>query len=223
MSDWNLEEIRARLLKLSTTVVSDALDAAGIRNNAVAGVKPVWNCPPIVGTAVTVRNIPAGTHTQKDHGGFVTTNMAQAGDVIVVGNDGDLENNGWGGVVACAAKVKGVQGTVVDGAVRDVDAYVDMGYPVYAKGLVPRTARGRIIRDATNVRIKFCNTQVNPGDLVFADKNGIVVIPPERVLEVVAKAEELEEKENSMMEMLKKGWDPIEVGRTGGYEEMLKK
>ena len=223
MNDWNLEEVRARLLKLSTTVVSDALDAVGIRNNAVAGVKPVWDCPAIVGTAVTVRNIPAGTHSQKDHGGFVTTNMAKSGDVIVVGNDGDIENNGWGGVVAWAAKLKGVQGTVVDGAVRDVDGYIDMGYPVYAKGLVPRTARGRMMRDETNVRIKFCNTQVVPGDLVFADKNGIVFIPPEKVPEVVEKAEELEEKENAMIEMLKKGLDPIEVGRQGGYENMLKK
>lgn len=223
MNDWNLEEVRARLLKLSTTVTSDALDAVGIRNNAVAGVTPVWDCPAIVGTAVTVRNIPAGTHTQKNHGGFVTTHNSKPGDVIVIGNDGDIENNGWGGVVAFAAKMKGVEGTICDGAVRDVDSYIDLNYPVYAKGVVPRTARGRMIQDAVNVRIKFCNTQINPGDLIFADKNGICVIPPEKVMEVLLKAEELEEKEQAMIEMLRKGWDPIEVGKKGGYEEMLKK
>ncbi|MBA7582084.1 hypothetical protein ES708_24004 [subsurface metagenome] len=48
MSDWNLDEVRERMLKLSTTVVSDALDAVGIRNNAVAGVRPVWDCPPFI-------------------------------------------------------------------------------------------------------------------------------------------------------------------------------
>ena len=223
MSDWNLEEVRERLLKLSTTVVSDALDAFGITNNAVAGVKPVWDCPAIVGTAVTVRNIPAGTHTQKNHGGFVTTHHCKPGDIIVVGNDGDIENNGWGGVVSWAAKMKGVVGTLVDGACRDVEEFEKMGYPVYAKGTVPRTARGRMIQDAVNIRIKFCNTQVCPGDVVFADKNGIVVIPPDRVMEVLEKAEEIEEKEKAMIEMLKKGWDPIEVGAKGGYEEMLKR
>jgi 4-hydroxy-4-methyl-2-oxoglutarate aldolase len=223
VADWNLEEVRARLLRLSTTVAADALDAVGIRNNAVAGVRPVWNCSAIVGPAVTVRNIPAGTHTQKNHGGFVTTHNSKPGDVIVVGNDGDIENNGWGGVVATAAKVKGVQGTVVDGAVRDIDDYVELDFPVYAKGVVPRTARGRLIQDVVNARIKFCNTQVNPGDLVFADKNGIVFIPPDKVLEVLAKAEELEAKEKAMKEQLRAGWDPLEVGANSGYEEALKK
>jgi 4-hydroxy-4-methyl-2-oxoglutarate aldolase len=223
MADWNSDEVRVRLLKLSTTIVSDALDGVGIRNNAVAGVRPVWNCPAIVGPAVTVRNIPAGTGTQKHHGGFVTARNAKPGDVIVVGNDGDIENNGWGEIVAWAAKMKGVQGTVVDGAVRDVDAYEKMGFPVFAKGIVPRTARGRLIQDAVNIRIRFCNTQVNPGDLVYADCNGIVFIPPEKVVEVVAAAEKLHQREEAMIEQIKAGKDPMEVDLKSGYEDMLKR
>ncbi|MDI7258635.1 MAG: RraA family protein [Thermodesulfobacteriota bacterium] len=223
MPDWNLEEIRARLLKLSTTIVSDALDGTGIRNNAVAGVGPIWKCSAIVGPAVTVRNIPAGTGTQKHHGGFVTAQKSKPGDVIVVGNDGDIENNGWGEVVAWAAKMKGVQGTVVDGAVRDIDAFEKMEYPVYAKGIVPRTARGRMIQDGVNIRIRFCNAQVNPGDLVFADCNGIVFIPPEKVLEVVEAAEKLHQKEEEMIEQIKEGKDPLDVGAKSGYEDMLKR
>ncbi len=223
MSDWNLEEVRARFLKLSTTVASDALDAIGITNNAVAGVRPVWDCRAVFGPAVTARHIPASTHTQKSHGGFVTSNASKPGDVIVVSLGGDIENNGYGGLVACAAKMKGVLGTIVDGAVRDIDAFVDLDFPVYAKGVVPRTARGRFIQDAVQVRIKFCNTTVDPGDLVFADKNGIVFIPPGRVMEVLEKAEEVEARENAMMEKLKAGWDPLDVGAKSGYEDMLKK
>lgn len=223
MADSNLEEVRARFLKLSTTVTSDALDAIGITNNAVAGVRPVWDCRPIFGPAVTARHIPASTHTQKSHGGFVTSNACRPGDVIVVSLGGDIENNGYGGLVACAAKMKGALGTIVDGAVRDLDAFVELDYPVYAKGVVPRTARGRLIQDAVQVRIKFCNTTVDPGDLVFADKNGILFIPPDRLMEVLEKAEELEAKEQAMMEKLKAGWDPLEVGAKSGYEDMLKK
>lgn len=223
MSSWNLEEIRPRFLKLSTTVVSDAMDAVGITNNAVAGIRPVWNCPKILGTAVTTRNIPAGTQTQKNHGGFVTAQHCNPGDVIVVGNGGDIENNGWGELVSWSAKMKGAIGTVVDGAVRDVDAFEAMGYPVYAKGVVPRTARGRMIQDGINIRIKFANTQVNPGDLVFADINGILFIPPDRVIEVLEKAEEIQKKEDAMIEQIKQGANSIEVGSKGGYEEMLKR
>jgi regulator of RNase E activity RraA len=119
--------------------------------------------------------------------------------------------------------MKGVQGTVVDGAVRDIEAFEAMGYPVYAKGAVPRTARGRLIQDAINIRIRFCNTQVNPGDVVFADRNGIVFIPPDKVLEVVEEAEKLHQKEEVMIEQIKAGKDPIEVSSKGGYETMLKK
>jgi len=223
MTESNLEQVRARFLKLSTTVCSDALDAVGITNNAVAGVRPVWDCRAIFGPAVTARHIPASTHTQKAHGGFVTSNQCKGGEVIVVSLGGDIENNGYGGLVACAAKMKGAVGTIVDGAVRDIDAFVDLDYPVYAKGVVPRTARGRLIQDAVQVRIKFCNTTVDPGDLVFADKNGILFIPPDRLMEVLVKAEDLEAKEQAMMEKLKAGWDPLEVGAKSGYEEMLKK
>ena len=91
-----LEELQARFLKMPTTVVSDALDACDITENAVCGIHPVWKCPPVFGRAVTVRNVPASTHTQKNHGGFVTAQQVVPGSIVVVDNGGDVENNGWG-------------------------------------------------------------------------------------------------------------------------------
>jgi regulator of RNase E activity RraA len=222
MNGSELAEIREKFIKMSTTVVSDALDAIDLRNNVAIGVKPVWNCPPIVGTAVTVRNIPAGTKKQIHHGGFVTASHCEEGSVIVVGNAGDIENNGWGELVS-AAKAKGAVGTVVDGAARDVDGFENMQYPVYAKGVVPRTARGRLVQDAVNITIKFCGVQVNPGDLVFADRNGIVFIPAGREKEVLNAAEKIYEKEESMIQAIKAGKDPLKVDLEHDYEKMLKK
>jgi 4-hydroxy-4-methyl-2-oxoglutarate aldolase len=219
----SLEELRERFLKMPTTVVSDALDAIGITNNAVTGIKPVWKCPAIFGTALTVRNVPASTHTQKNHGGFVTAQHAKPGDIIVVDNGGDTENNGWGELVAWAARMKGVVGTVVDGAVRDVDAFEAMGYPVYSKAITLRTARKRMIQDGINVNIRFRNTQVRPGDYIMADVNGICVIPPERVLEVLEKAELIQKKEDEMIEKIKKGENALNVQEKSGYEDMLNK
>ena len=68
MNEKNITKIRERLFKMSTTVVSDALDAVGLRSNIAIGVLPVWNCPPIAGPAVTVRNIPALSTTITDPG-----------------------------------------------------------------------------------------------------------------------------------------------------------
>lgn len=217
------EELKERYLKLETTVVSDALDACGIRDNAVAGIGPVWECEPVFGTAVTVRNIPASTHTQKNHGGFVTAQHVKPGDVIVVDNGGDVENNGWGGLVTAACKTNGAVGTLVYGAVRDVGAYREMNYPVYACGITPRTARKRLVQDAINVNIRFKSTQVRPGDYIFADENGICVIPPEHVEEVLIKAEEIELKEETMIQAILKGENALEVQNKGGYETMLQK
>ncbi len=223
-NDINLtEELRKKFLQLSTTVVSDALDAFGITENAVTGIRPVWNCPAVFGTALTVRNIPASTHTQKNHGGFVTAQHAKPGDIIVVDNGGDVENNGWGELVAWAAKMKGVIGTVVDGAVRDVDAYETMEYPVYAKAVTPRTARKRMVQDGININIRFRNAQVRPGDYIMADINGICVIPPDKVMEILQQAQAIKAKEDAMIELIKRGENPLLVQENVGYENMLKK
>lgn len=218
----SLQELRERFLKMPTTVVSDALDLLGIMNNAVTGIKPVWNCTAIFGTALTVRNVPASTHTQKNHGGFVTAQHVKSGDIVVIDNGGDVENNGWGELVAWAAKMKGAVGTLVDGAVRDVDAFESMEYPVYSKGITLRTARNRMVQDAINVNIRFRTTQVRPNDYIMADKNGICVIPPEIVLEVLVKAEAIQEKEDKMIEEIKKGANALSVQENSGYENMLK-
>ena len=221
--EWNLEEVRARMLKMPTTVVADAMDACGLPHNTVNGIRPTWNCPAIVGTALTVRNIPAGNRTQVIHGGFKTSDLVQPGNVIVIGNDGDVENNGWGGIVSWASKLKGAAGTVVDGAARDVDEFEEMGYPVYARGLVCRTARGRMVQESINQPIRFGGTQVHPGDLIFADKNGICVIPPDRVPDVLDKAEEIDARERKMVDDLRAGLSAVEASKKGNYEEMLKR
>lgn len=224
MSDFDIKEVRARLLKMSTTVVSDALDAVGITNNAVSGIGPAWiGCPPVVGIARTLRSLPAGNRTQKHHSSLVAAHQCQPDEIVVIGNGGDIENNSWGEVVTWAAKVNGAVGCISDGAVRDVDAIAKIGFPLYAKGIVPRTGRGRMVLDTINANIRFGNTQVNPGDIVFADINGIVFIPPARIEEVLVKAEEIQKKEDDMIAEIRKGADALEVGQSGGYETMLKK
>ncbi|MTV88901.1 RraA family protein, partial [Streptococcus pneumoniae] len=76
---------------------------------------------------------------------------------------------------------------------------VEIDFPVYARGTVVCTARGRIMEDSTNVMIQFAGVQVRPGDIVMGDRSGIVIIPWEALDEIVNKAEELFKKEEDMI------------------------
>lgn len=214
---------RERLMKLSTTNVSDALDALGYRG-ATYGVHPMYEgAAKIAGSAVTVRMTAAGETKGKVHLGIRAIEAAEAGDVVVVDNGGRLDTSCWGGILANGAQRKGISGVVIDGACRDVDDYVQIGFPVYARGAVVATARGRIMEESTNGMIQFGGVQVRPGDGVLADRSGVVFIPAEHLEQVLAKAEELWQKEEAMVADLLAGMSSLEVDQKYSYESMLKK
>lgn len=160
--------MRERLLKLSTTNVSDALDALGYKGSTY-GVRPMYEgVGKIAGSAVTVKMTAAGETKGKVHLGIRAIEAAQPGDIVVVDNGGRLDTSCWGGILANGAHLKGISGVVIDGACRDVDDYVEIGFPVYARGAVVATARGRIMEESTNTMIQFGGVQVRPGDAVLA-------------------------------------------------------
>jgi len=103
-------------------------------------------------------------------------NMAVEGDVIVVSNDGDRSQSLMGEIMATYGKFKKIAGFVFDGPIRDVDALYDLGVPVYATGSTPggpfKEGPGEI-----NVPISCGNVQIDPGDIVLGDTDGVLVIP----------------------------------------------
>ena len=199
MEDKDFSCYRSRLLKIATTNISDAMDALNLKG-ATYGISPIWaGAGKIAGRAVTIRMIPTGLTQPEAHASMEAIDVAQEGDIIVIDGGGRLDTNCWGGVVATGAKMKKLSGVVVDGAVRDVDDYVELKFPVYARGTVVTTARGRTIIDGTNIMIQFGGVQVRPGDIVFADLSGVVIIPQERLDDVLEKAETLYDREQRMI------------------------
>ena len=216
------EQYRKRLEKMATTNLADAMDTVVIRG-AVIGIKPMYDCPKIVGRAVTIKITAAGMLKSKHHLGVQAIDAASSGDVIIIDNRGDLNNNCWGEILAMGSKMKGISGVVVDGAARDIDACKEFGFPVYARGTVPITARGRIMQESFNEVVRIGDIQVRPGDIVMADINGVVIIPVEKLEEVLGAAETILQKETAMVEELKKGTSMLEVDQKFAYESMLKK
>jgi regulator of RNase E activity RraA len=216
------ETILERLARLDTCAVSDALDSLNLKG-ATWGVRPQWQCPRIVGRAVTMKIKPAGMEQSKQHLGTAPIEAAQPGDIIVIDNGGKLEFSCWGGLLALSAKLKGVSGVVIDGASRDIDEARELGFPVYARGAVPMTARGRVVQESFNQEIQFAGVQCHPGDLVIADGSGVVIVPKQKEEEVVAAAETIYQKEQEMAAGIRKGHSGLEMLQKLGYEEMLNK
>jgi 4-hydroxy-4-methyl-2-oxoglutarate aldolase len=216
------EPIIERLAKLDTCAVSDALDSLALKG-ATWGIGPLWQCPRIVGRAVTMKIKPAGLQQPTQHLGTAPIEAAKPGDVIVIDNGGQLQFSCWGGLLALSAKLKGVSGVVIDGACRDIDEARELSFPVYARGVVPMTARGRIMQESFNQEIQFGGVQCHPGDLVIADGSGVVIIPKEKEEDVVKTAEGIFQKEHEMAAGIRKGHSGLEMLEKLGYEQMLNK
>lgn len=213
---------RKRLEKLSTTNLADALDKVEMRG-AVIGIRPLFGMPKVIGRAATIKMTAAGLIKSKKHLGIDAIASASPGDVIAIDNRGDIYNNCWGEILSCAAQKKGVSGVFVDGAARDVDFCREIGFPVFARGIVPITARGRIMQEDFNCPIRLGDVQVRPGDILVGDVNGIVVLPPEKIDEVLSAAEGILEKEEAMKADILAGMDILKVDEKYNYEQMLKK
>lgn len=157
-----------RFRQLPTANIADAMHRLGALD---AGIKPVWNCATIVGAAYTVWTRPGdnlGIHAALKH--------VQPGDVIVVNGGGDESRALIGELIGGRAKGKGVAGFVIDGAVRDAGGLEEYAMPVYAKALSPAGP----YKDgpyAIAAPVAVGGVVVNPGDIVVADADGVVVVP----------------------------------------------
>jgi 4-hydroxy-4-methyl-2-oxoglutarate aldolase len=106
--------------------------------------------------------------------------------------------------------------------VRDVDEYLQYGLPVYARGVDTRSVRGRSSCAGYGIEVKLDGVRVRPGDYIFADMNGTVVIPMERVQDALKIALELKSIEERVIAAIRAGGDPIEVHEKVNYDNLLK-
>ena len=204
-----LDEDFNQLIKgnLYTAVVADALDQIGIRNQAMREyLRPVCSCPAFFGWARTIAccdvyHTPAEPYAME----IEAIDSILPGEVVVVSTHQSKRNAPWGELLSTAAKVRGANGAVIDGLVRDVRKIEQLGFPVLAAGIKPVDSMGRGIVTGYNVPVECGEVLVNPGDFVFADLDGVVVIPRANVEEVLQLALNKATRENSSRAELMKG------------------
>ena len=127
------------------------------------------------------------------------------GEVVVVSTGGSRRNAPWGELLSTAAIARGARGAVVDGLVRDVGRIQQLGFPLFAAGIKPVDSRGRGRVVSFNVPVQCGGVLVSPGDLVFADLDGVIAIPASLVDEVVRLATDKVSRETHSREELQKG------------------
>ena len=212
----------SQLLAVSTPNVSDALDRLGIEG-APQGILPIYPCAKIAGPAATLKVVPFGQAEESIVLGTLRAIVkGGAGSVLVVDGSENPHINSFGGVAGATAKHNGLVGCVSDAVVRDVDEYKVYGMPVYCKGIAQQSVRGRSACAGYGMEIRLGGVRVRPGDYILADDNGTVVIPHERIAEVITFAQKVRATEERVIAEIRAGADPVEAHQRVNYDNMLK-
>lgn len=217
--DW--AAIERRYKRLYSALVFDTLEELGYPDQALSHqIKPISPAMKVAGPAFTVRGSNSPKREKKETGLRVIESL-WPGCVCVLDTGGDTVAAHWGEITSTAARGQGCVGTVVDGGVRDSSYVIAMDYPVFARYQCPVEAYGRFdiiewqkpvnLLGATSVRIP-----VHPGDYLFGDVDGVVVVPGDLTMKVLELAEERFETERKVREELKAGGAPLEVFRKYG-------
>jgi regulator of RNase E activity RraA len=197
--------------------VCDVLDGLGYREQAMhQRLRPLLpdrtRCG-FVGRARTIQWSPVEYVEEDDPYGLEieAVDALQAGDVVVHSTDYAGTNAPWGELMSTAAHYKGVAGCVCDSQVRDCVKIIEMDFPVYAAGIRPLDSQGRGRVIAYDVPVRCGEVLVHPGELVFADFDGIVVIPEAVEEKALTLAYEKITKENLTRHGLRQGMSLREV------------
>jgi 4-hydroxy-4-methyl-2-oxoglutarate aldolase len=200
-----------RLAALYTPVVADVLDRLGYREQTMrADVRPLFSGARAAGVALTVHTIPAPELSPAEpyKGEMEAVDALRPGDVLVVSK---CDWSFWGELLSTAARYRGCRGAVIDGYTRDTQAIAAMRFPVFCTGIHPADSLGRIDVAAYNVPVHCGGVLVNPGDLILADDDGVVVVPQAVAEQVLTLAEEKVHGENLVREALAEGMSVTEA------------
>jgi 4-hydroxy-4-methyl-2-oxoglutarate aldolase len=188
------------------TVGSALLSSAGgDRVSVLLGLEPAWPAAYALGPALTVQGAPAD-NLALHH----AVAAARPGEVIVLAVGGETATAHCGDILALAARDRGVAGIVVDGAIRDRAQLEALGLPVFHVGASPQ-GPGKTGPGALRVPVTLAGVTVQPGDLVCADADGIVVVAAAEADDVLVAARALEEHERGIVARLAQGETTVAI------------
>lgn len=225
------EDLKNRINSVGTATLSSQLRKRGLNTVSIDGLTPTQPSRRLVGLARTLRFIPGREDLFASHGGgfnaqkraFDTLNP---GEVLVIEARCEKGTGTVGDILALRAQVRGAAGIVTDGGIRDLDAVTALGLPAYHAGPHPAVLGRRHVPWETDVTVACGGTAVQPGDVIVGDADGVLVIPPGLLEEVVDDAIEQERQETFIAERVAAGESvdglyPLNAEWKARYEQWL--
>ena len=190
-----------------SAVLMDVMDAMDYRIQCMdPSIRPLNHSMKAWGEAVTiyqeaVTEVPAKPFQLE----MELIDDLEPGQIVVAQCNAENLSAFWGGLLSNAAVGRGASGVVTDGGARDYHEITELGFPVFCRGLIPYDSQGRMDGKERNIPVVCGGIRVCPGDLVYADVDGVVVIPGKIAPEVIEKAWQKVQGENTVREELRAG------------------
>jgi len=196
------QDLLDQLKTLGTATVHEAQGQTGALSHEIKPIDP--GCR-LVGRALTVDTRP-DDNLMIHH----ALTIAKPGDVLVVDAKGFLEAGPWGDLLTLAAMRCGIAGLVIDGAVRDANAILEMNFPVFCKGLSIK-GTNKAQPGKVNQPIICGGVHIEPGDIVIGDRDGVVAVKADQASAVLQNAATREAKENDIRKRIEAGESTVSI------------
>jgi regulator of RNase E activity RraA len=200
------DELIARYRRVEVASVSDALEQLmGKRMYMSHRMQPIFSAK-FAGYARTVqlKKDEGNSDPNALNGMLAAIDEGSTNSVYVMAVEDGADIAGMGGLMGTAMAARGYSGALIDGGVRDVAYLRKIGFPVFATGIVPSTSIHHYRFGGSQLPVQCDGVTVNPGDVIVADSDGVVVVPRARAPEVLTAAEGLDFKEHSMYPYIEK-------------------
>ena len=204
------KENAERLRGVAVATLAQLMRKRGLNDVTIDGLAPLQPGARLVGTARTLRYVPGREDLFASHGGGYNAqkrlfDSLRPGEVVVIDARGERDAGTLGDVLALRARQLGATGLITDGAVRDADVVAEIGVPTWSAGSHPAVLGRRHVPWALDETVACGGTTVQPGDVIVGDGDGLLVIPPGMVEELLTAAEQQEAEEEFIAEMVQQG------------------
>ena len=213
-----IPELCRRYEAVFTAAVNDALRERGLVYQTLPNrIMPLREGMKVAGLAFTVKGASSLEIRDDMEERVRMLEAIPENSVVVWDTDEDSESAQWGEVMTMASIRRGCRGAVVDGGVRDTDRVLEQNFPVFVRYRTSNGMLGRFRIVAWDTPVRIGDVNVFPGDIIFGDIDGVIVVPQEIACEVLARAEEIRDSESDIKKWIKSGLSPNEVLQRGGY------